>query len=82
MLNSNTPELAAEQYNSMTLEHAVVDRAENAASFAQMFPSSEVTPSLFAPGLSPSLIFGERDSGTLQLRRAKGAPKVTARVSP
>ncbi|MCA9577690.1 MAG: hypothetical protein R3B40_13450 [Polyangiales bacterium] len=65
VLNSNTPELAAVQYNSMVLERSVVDRVPEAPAFVQMFPSSEVTPSLLAPGVLPSMIFGERDSGTV-----------------
>ncbi|MBK7154848.1 MAG: hypothetical protein IPH72_24220 [Sandaracinaceae bacterium] len=68
VLNSNTPELAAEQYASMVLERSVVDRVPGAPAFVQMFPSSEVTPSALAPGIWPSMIFGERDSGHLQVR--------------
>ena len=70
ILNSNTPETAAEQYTSMVLERSVVDRAIENPAFVQMFPSSEVTPSAFAPGVSPSMIFGERDSGEV-VRRAR-----------
>ena len=77
VLNSNTPELGAEQYNSMVLEKAVVDRVKRAPGFVQMFPSSEVTPSPLAPAIRPSMIFGERTSGTLQLDRpaAERAPR-------
>jgi len=67
VLNSNTPELGAEQYNSMSLEAAVVDRAPG-GEFVQMFPSSEVSPSVLAPGVLPSMIFGERDSGSVRRR--------------
>jgi hypothetical protein len=66
ILNSNTPELAAEQYNSMLLERSVVDRSETDPAYVQMFPSSEVTPSLLAPGIRPAMLFEERDSGTLR----------------
>lgn len=65
ILNSNTPELAAEQYNSMMLERAIVDRSEENPAFFQMFSSSEVSASAFAPGIKPTLRFGERNSGTL-----------------
>jgi len=68
VLNSNTPELAAEQYASMVLERSVVDRVPSAPAFVQMFPSSEVTPSALAPGIWPSMIFGERDSGQVRPR--------------
>jgi hypothetical protein len=63
VLNSNTPELAAEQYTSMVLERSIVDAVPDRPEFAQMFPSSEVTPSALAPGLKPSLLFRHRDSG-------------------
>jgi glyoxylase-like metal-dependent hydrolase (beta-lactamase superfamily II) len=56
VLNSNTPELGATQYTSMLLERTLVDRVQRAPAFVQMFPSSEVTPSILAPGLAPTLI--------------------------
>ncbi len=68
VLNSNTPELAAEQYTSMILEKTVVDRSETQPGFVQMFPSSEVTPSVLAPGVVPSMRFEERNSGQLYRR--------------
>lgn len=75
VLNSNTPQLAAEQYTSMVLERSVVDRVGGAPAFVQMFPSSEVTPSVVAPGLSPAMVFGERTSGAVRTskRAAQGA---------
>jgi hypothetical protein len=56
VLNSNTPEYGALQYTSMILERTVVDRVRRAPAFVQMFPSSEVTPSVLAPGVSPTLV--------------------------
>jgi len=56
VLNANTPELAALQYTSMILERTIVDRVRRAPAFVQMFPSSEVTPSVLSPGLTPSLL--------------------------
>ena len=56
VLNANTPELGATQYTSMILERTIADRVRRAPAFVQMFPSSEVTPSLLAPGLSPTLL--------------------------
>jgi glyoxylase-like metal-dependent hydrolase (beta-lactamase superfamily II) len=56
VLNANTPELGAAQYTSMVLERTIVDRVRRAPAFVQMFPSSEVTPSLLAPGLTPTLL--------------------------
>jgi hypothetical protein len=58
VLNANTPELGATQYTSMVLEKTLVDRVNRAPGFVQMFPSSEVTPSPFAPGLSPTIVHG------------------------
>jgi hypothetical protein len=58
ILNANTPEFGATQYTSMVLEKTVVDRVNRAPGFVQMFPSSEVTPTPFAPGLSPSIVHG------------------------
>lgn len=63
VLNANTPELGAAQYTSMVLERTIVDRVPRAPAFVQMFPSSEVTPSLLAPGLTPTLIHRAITSG-------------------
>lgn len=68
VLNSNTPELGAEQYVSMVLERTMVDRVPDAPGFFQMFPSSEVTPSPVAPGLRPSVVFEHRTSGSVRAR--------------
>jgi hypothetical protein len=64
VVNSNTPEYGATQYTSMALERAIVDRVRRAPAFIQMFPSSEVTPTLTAALLTPTLLhkslsFGE-----------------------
>jgi hypothetical protein len=63
VLNANTPEYGALQYTSMILERTLVDRVHRAPAFVQMFPSSEVTPSLLAPGLTPSLVHRALTSG-------------------
>ena len=65
VVNSNTPELGADQYTSMILERTLVDRVGHAPAFVQMFPSSEVTPSALAPGLSPTLIHRAITSGEI-----------------
>jgi glyoxylase-like metal-dependent hydrolase (beta-lactamase superfamily II) len=72
ILNANTPELAAEQYTSMLLERSVVDRAKGNEAFYQMFPSSEVTHSLLAPYIRPTLTFGKVGSGTVQASKVHG----------
>lgn len=56
VMNSNTPVRGADQYTSMVLEKAIADRLKRAPAFAQMFPSSEVTPSLLSPGLKPTIL--------------------------
>ena len=65
VVNSNTPEGGAEQYTSMILERTLVDRVRRAPAFVQMFPSSEVTPSLLAPGLAPTLLHRAITSGAI-----------------
>ena len=71
-LNSNTPEAAADQYTSMIMERTIVDRLARAPAFVQMFPSSEVTPGLLAPGLSPTVLHGQIRSGDIAHGRAGG----------
>jgi hypothetical protein len=65
ILNANTPEAGVTQYTSMMLERALVDRVREQPEFFQMFSSSEVTPSLLAPGVHPSCLLEERTSGAL-----------------
>jgi hypothetical protein len=65
ILNANTPEAGVTQYSSMMLERAVVDRLPEDMDFYQMFSSSEVTPSLLAPGIRPTHLLEERTSGSL-----------------
>jgi glyoxylase-like metal-dependent hydrolase (beta-lactamase superfamily II) len=71
VLNANTPELGALQYSSMILERTVVDRVRRAPAFVQMFPSSEVTPSVIAPGLTPSLLHRAVTHGEVARPRAR-----------
>jgi hypothetical protein len=72
--NANTLELGAEQYTSMLLERAMVDRVKDAADFYQMFPSSEVTRSLLAPHIAATHVFGKMESGSVERRNAARAP--------
>jgi hypothetical protein len=65
IVNANTPEGGADQYTSMVLERTLVDRVRRAPAFVQMFPSSEVTPSKLAPGLSPTLLHRAITSGEI-----------------
>jgi glyoxylase-like metal-dependent hydrolase (beta-lactamase superfamily II) len=63
--NANTLENGADQYTSMVLERAVVDRVKRAPAFVQMFPSSEVTPSALSPGLKPTILHRSLTHGDL-----------------
>ena len=65
LINANTPESGADQYTSMTLEKLLVDPVPHAPDFVQMFPSSEVTPGVLAPGLSPTYLHHHLEHGTL-----------------
>lgn len=83
VLNANTPELGAVQYTSMILERTLVDRVRRAPAFVQMFPSSEVTPSILAPGLSPTLLHraithGEVIRSSARSARARATVQATA----
>jgi hypothetical protein len=82
VLNANTPELAALQYTSMVLERTVVDRVRRAPAFVQMFPSSEVTPSILAPGLSPTLLHRAVSHGEIArpARRVQRTSSIEARA--
>jgi glyoxylase-like metal-dependent hydrolase (beta-lactamase superfamily II) len=77
VLNANTAELAARQYTSMILERTIVDRVKRAPGFAQMFPSSEIHPSVIAPGLAPTLIHKAISSGEI-VRPARGRRREAA----
>jgi hypothetical protein len=82
ILNSNTPELCAEQYTSMIVEKEMVDTVPGRPELVQMFPSSEVTPSAFAPGIRPTTVFGERKSGRLRADRAPMRQSTSSRSQP
>jgi len=51
ILNSNTREQSLEQYTSMVLEKTLADESPDGSGWRQHFSSSELTPSLLAPGL-------------------------------
>lgn len=73
ILNSNTPELAATQYTSMVLERTLASRVGRAPGFVQMFPSSEVTASVIAPGVAPTLVHRGLTYGTLAVTGSASA---------
>jgi hypothetical protein len=54
IINANTIESTATQYNFCALEKTLVDRAQADERFLQFFPTSELTASPYAPGASPT----------------------------
>jgi hypothetical protein len=82
VLNANTPEYGALQYSSMILERTIVDRVRRAPAFVQMFPSSEVTPSMLAPGLTPSLLHRALTHGEVARPAARPESATRAATSP
>ncbi|HEX6837997.1 MAG TPA: hypothetical protein VF334_15575 [Polyangia bacterium] len=56
ILNSNTREESLEQYTSMVLEKTLADEAPDGSGWRQHFSSSELTPSLLAPGLRATYV--------------------------
>ncbi len=66
VLNSNTLEGRNEQYTSMILEKALVDRCPANPAFYQHLSSSELTSSLLTPGLSPTYFHGGVNSGSVR----------------
>jgi hypothetical protein len=56
VMNAGATVRGADQYTSMVLEKTIADRLKRAPAFAQMLPSSEVTPSLLSPGLKPTVL--------------------------
>ncbi|MGQ4598896.1 hypothetical protein [Nocardia sp. R6R-6] len=64
ILNANTIETTAEQYNSIILEKSLADRSMRDSRFLQFFPSSELTPLWLNPGTDPTFFHGELRHGT------------------
>jgi glyoxylase-like metal-dependent hydrolase (beta-lactamase superfamily II) len=58
VINANTIEATAQQFNSCVKEKLIVDRSSTDARFLQFFPSSELTRSRLAPGASPTFTHG------------------------
>ena len=74
VVNANTPEGGADQYTSMILERTLVDRVRRAPAFVQMFPSSEVMPTLLAPALGPTLTHDAITVGDVARPSRRAAP--------
>ncbi|MEU9979369.1 hypothetical protein [Streptomyces sp. NPDC051014] len=64
VLNANTIETTADQYNSAVLEKTLADRSQSDPRFVQFFPSSELTGSWTGPGTTPSFSHRHITHGT------------------
>jgi hypothetical protein len=69
VLNANTLEATARQYNSCVLEKSIVDTARADSRFLQFMPSSELTANHFSPGTSPTFTHSGIFHGTLRPAR-------------
>jgi hypothetical protein len=56
VLNANTIETTADQYNSIILEKTLADHSQADARFLQFFPSSELTGAWTNPGTTPTFV--------------------------
>jgi hypothetical protein len=56
VVNANTIESIAAQYNSLILEKAIVDPSQRDERFPQFFPSSELTRRWTNPGTAPTFV--------------------------
>jgi len=73
ILNANTLEDTARQYNSCVLEKSIVDRSPIDARFLQFFPSSELTRNPFSPGTRPTFAHLGIFHGTLTARASSSS---------
>jgi hypothetical protein len=64
VLNGNTLERGLEQYFSMRFERVLAGVSARDPRFSNTLPSSELTPTWYAPGLAPTLSFGDVAFGT------------------
>ena len=56
ILNANSIESTADQYNSLILEKTLADRSQVDSRFLQFFPSSELTAAWTNPGTAPTFV--------------------------
>lgn len=64
VLNGNTREDSLDQYSSMIVEKLVAGPCKLDPAYPAFAPSSELTSSIFAPGLAPTFSFTPPDVGT------------------
>ncbi|MDQ1040474.1 hypothetical protein QFZ75_006890 [Streptomyces sp. V3I8] len=63
VLNANTIETTADQYNSIVLEKTLADPSRADPRFLQFFPSSELTGARTGPGTTPTFSHGHITHG-------------------
>lgn len=68
ILNGNTRESTPDQYASMVVEKVFAGANRDRPEFVNFYPSSELTSSMMAPGLSPTFSHGELSFGHLEKR--------------
>ncbi len=74
VLNSNTPESSAVQYNSMIKEKLIAGRGGPRGEHVQHFSSSEMTPWVLARRAGPGHVFEALTEGDLDTEAAGGPP--------
>ncbi len=72
ILNGNTREHSLDQYTSMILEKTLAGPSKRDPSYVNFCPSSELTASLAAPGLSPTFSHGDLSCGTIRRPSVQG----------
>lgn len=79
VLNGNTIETTAEQYNSIMKEKLIVDPSRDDPRFLQFFPSAELTASWLSPGVNPTFVHRAVTHGALPAQAsARGSARVAA----
>jgi len=71
ILNANTHEGSALQYNSLIKEKAIVDFSRKNPNFLQYLPTSELRTNIFCPGVAPTFKHGEIRHGHLRIYEAE-----------
>lgn len=66
VLNGNTREQSLDQYSSMIVEKTLAGPSKLDPTYVNFFPSSELTPSILAPALSPSFSHGDVSQGEIR----------------
>jgi hypothetical protein len=69
VLNGNTREGSLDQYSSMVVEKTIAGPAPDAPEYVNFHPSSELTASIFAPGLKPTLRLAAPKHGQIRKLR-------------